>query len=144
MASPDFNHSTKNPANYFGRASATLCTTRCDLSQWPSFSIRPDLDGSTTIIFFETEAAGANLRHFMTVSPVQTGGLVDWDTLKRRAACNLLVNLMPDKGLSEMWSSLRDMYEFHSTTERPALPAPARQIRGTIVSRYVRPPFVIE
>lgn len=63
---------------------------------------------------------------------------------RTRVACHLLMEFIPDRGLSELCESLAEMYEFYSfEPSTPLLPS-HQSIAGTVGQTYQRPEFQID
>lgn len=64
--------------------------------------------------------------------------------VKRLIGCAIIIN-MPEEGLEEAVSALRDMYEFNKQATALALPPPTRRqpVSGGVVVKSERPELVI-
>lgn len=71
-----------------------------------------------------------------------TAGLPDVSECQQvRALCHLLLERIPDEGLTETLEFLVELWRFHRTPVPPSNPTPVERIPVKLARTYVRPVF---
>jgi hypothetical protein len=82
--------------------------------------------------------------HSLKLRPSATGGLINFESIKLRAVCHYLLDLLPNDGLEEIRESLEDAIKFYLKSpknEFPQLVSPGFEI--SLGEVYERPVFQI-
>lgn len=92
----------------------------------------------------QRDVPGARIDHHISFHCQGTSGVIDLPpSLVARIVCHVLLEHLPERGLSEALESLVQMIEFYNSLEQtPALPPPAAVSKPVkIVGKYTRPEF---
>jgi hypothetical protein len=95
---------------------------------------------------WQREVSGGNISHAITYQIPETAlQTEDTEAMRLRFVCHVLLDLISDKGLPELFESIKDNLEFYEKRqqeEAPLLPA-GSGIRFKIGEKYERPVFQV-
>jgi hypothetical protein len=88
---------------------------------------------------------GGIFAHQLTTFPQQNLSHVEQHSLRTRFISHLIIDWLPDRALSELIETLKEMILFYSApaSQTPSLQQPAKEVRAKVGERRVRPVFQI-
>lgn len=104
--------------------------------------------GTDIAIQWSRDVPGGQFAHQLRFDPMQTGADPRGVAMAAlaRFVCHVMVDEVPERGLVELYESLKDLYQFYSEKAdepRAALPS-TRQIHATVGRMLDRPGFQLE
>jgi len=121
------------------------------IARWnrPTLQIEETDSGTGTCIalHWSRDIPGGEFAHQLRFYPVQTTvDPLEWCLAVARVVCHVLVDEIPERGLSELYESLSSMHQFYleQPERRPAALPSVRQIDATVGRTMERPRFQLE
>lgn len=97
------------------------------------------------MFFSQQPVPGGFFAHQLTIFSQQNLSQVEQHSLHTRFISHLIIDRLPDRALSELIETLKEMIRFYSVpaSQTPSLKQPAREVRAKLGERRVRPVFQI-
>ena len=138
------------PAVYFGGALPTdymrQCTLGSYLENWSSRLVSQPLraDEHQWFLGWQREVSGGDVSHTITYQIPKTAlETQDSEMMKLRFVCHVLLDLVTDEGLSELFQSIKDNIEFYEERQKKHVPLlfSKGRTKFKLGEKYERPPF---
>lgn len=136
MSSKDLITLTNSPVGFSGGAYPRSYTTRLSRNQFDEEPLR---------LSWQHQSSDGLMQHQIKIFPISTGkGYENFECLRMRAICHLLLDYLPEEGLEEIKDSLLEAIKFYREQQVVSEPFQSGDsFEVAIGEGYERPVFQI-